>query len=90
MLKAEDPVQESKQWINITIVKALRQLANTTLLVEFRVMQFTIDLQHKKSAWLLNSHIGKLFSMLVFKFQSYLVIFHFSFLIPYVNVQIKI
>lgn len=50
MLKAEDPVQESKQWINITIVKALRQLANTTLLVEFRVMQFTIDLQHKKSA----------------------------------------
>lgn len=28
-----------------TIVKALRQLAKTTLLVEFSVMQFTIDLQ---------------------------------------------
>lgn len=28
-----------------TIVKALRQLVNTTLIVEFRVIQFTIDLQ---------------------------------------------
>lgn len=34
----------------LTIVKALRQLAKTTLLVEFRVMQFTIDLQHKQVA----------------------------------------
>lgn len=30
----------------VTIVKALRQLVITTRLVEFRVMQFTIDLQH--------------------------------------------
>lgn len=29
----------------VTIVKALRQLVMTTRLVEFRVMQFTIDLQ---------------------------------------------
>lgn len=31
-----------------TIVKAFRQLAITTLLVEFSEMQFTIDLQKKK------------------------------------------
>lgn len=35
-----------KSWRRLpTIVKALRQLAKTTLLVEFSVMQFTIDLQ---------------------------------------------
>ena len=32
----------------LTIVKALRQLDNATLLVELRVMQFTMDLQRKK------------------------------------------
>lgn len=32
----------------LTIVKALRQQANATLLVELRVMQFTMDLQREK------------------------------------------
>ena len=45
MLQHTDMYNQIEFSSKLTIVNAFRQLVSTTLLVEFSVMQFTIDLQ---------------------------------------------